>query len=131
MKVLYTIIALCCLCAVAVADVSEMRNANQATVQWDAVVDATAYRVYSRSVAGGEQTLLAQVSETSYTISFDADTSVIMGVQSVRVVTVAGVEQPVEATSDIAWSDVAANCLEGKTFGLYYVRPPDMPGGLR
>lgn len=117
--------------APAAADVDSMYNANQATIAWDAVADATSYRVYTRPVTGGEPEQIDEITTTAYTLAFDDDASVVVGVRAVRTTQVDGIEEPVEATSAIAWSDMAEHCVDGATFGVYYVRPPGAVAGLQ
>lgn len=120
------------LLAVPAGAVDVMQNANQITIAWDAVADAQGYRVFARPVNGGDPVQVGEpTTDTFYTLTFEESAAVVVGVQAYKLATVAGVDDPVEAVSDIAWSDDPQYCANGQTFGLYYVRPPDAPAGIR
>ena len=112
--------------------------ANQVTLAWDAVTtlqDGTnipagstiKYQVYKRllpattgEMAGAEVTALQQA------VSFSVEGGYYLGVKALRYVDSALVSQ-----SEIAWSDVAANCANGEAFGVTYWMQPSMVKGLR
>ena len=116
---------------IANADVSTMQPANQITVAWDETADTTSYRVYTRLLDGTQETQIKEVTATQYTLTFTTEQALVIGVQAVRTKTLPGMTEPVEAVSAIAWSDIPENCLDGQTFGVYYIKAPGTPGGLR
>ncbi|MFA5584177.1 MAG: hypothetical protein WDA09_08175, partial [Bacteriovoracaceae bacterium] len=89
-----------------------MKNANQATLQWDAAEGATSYRIYIRPISGGEETLVGDTTDLQFTLTFTEDTAVIAGVQSVKTAVIDGVTDPVEEASVISWSDDPAACAD-------------------
>jgi hypothetical protein len=129
------VLIFCAMCMVSVlappALAVDMILANQITVAWDAVPDAAAYRVYTKLPDGTMQRLEREITETQSVITFTDDAAVLVGVQSVRTVTLPGMTEPSEAVSIIAWSDQPQSCLNGLAFGAYFIRAPPAPGGLR
>jgi hypothetical protein len=117
--------------AAAHAEVTHMQQANQVTIGWDAVPEATGYRVYTKLLDGSAETMIGETGDTRYTISFDADTIVLVGVQAVRVSTSVGMSGSLEVVSRIAWSDAPSDCMDGSTFGVYYLKLPAGSGELR
>lgn len=102
--------------------------ANQVTVSWDPVttnVDGqpitgtVSYKTYSKPETGTVETLLGTVTATQATITFQAEGRYFLGVKSVR--NVDGIE--IES-SRIAWSNIAADCANGVTFGVQYYKAP-------
>jgi hypothetical protein len=131
MKVVFTILAVVLFCTSAIANVDLLHKANKASVAWDAADGATSYRVYTQPLGGGEPTHIADTQTPEYTIEFSADGAVLVGVQSVRAVLLPGMIEPTEEVSTISWSNIATVCLNGQTFGLYWMVPPGNAYGLR
>lgn len=103
-------------------------TANQVTVSWDPVttnVDGqpitgtVSYKTYSKPELGTVETIQGTVTATNATITFQAEGRYFLGVKSVR--NVDGVE--IES-SRIAWSNVAADCQNGVTFGVQFYKGP-------
>jgi len=103
--------------------------ANQKTVAWDAVTvpsGTVTYKVYSKPETSETPTLMTTVTTTQATVTFTVEGRYYLGVSAVR--TVSGVE--VES-STISWSNVAAVCKNGQTFGIQYITAPNAPTGFR
>lgn len=105
---------------IASADVENLYQANQITIAWDDQ-ECDFYRIFTKSVSGGAETDVSTVTENSFVYSFTEVKAVVFGVQAVVMVDVPGLEELVENASEISWSDIIADCLNGKTFGVYYV----------
>ena len=138
MKKLLIIIAL--LLVASVASAQTWHNANQATLAWNAVTqlsdnttipagNVVKYQVWRRlspalptagEMVAGEITSLQQV------VTFTVEGGYFLGVQALRFV-----DNVKVSSSTIAWSDVAANCQGGVTFGIQYWLAPTFPVGLR
>jgi len=113
--------------------------ADQKTIGWDPVStlatgetipagDAIVYRVYIKRDGQAEGTMIANsVTATQYTLTLDQEGRFFVGIQSVRVYTVDG--QDLMSESEIAWSDIPANC-NGNDFGIVYLIPPADVGGI-
>jgi hypothetical protein len=133
MKKLWIVVVLL-LCATAVtAQVTHW--ANQATVEWDVVTtlsdgspvpagDTIAYRVWTR--LDGVETMVAEVSSTSYTFTFDVEGIYTVGVQTIRYPE----NGDPEVTSEINWSDVNG-VMTPDPFYLGFYLPAAAPEGLR
>ena len=110
-------------------------SANQATVAWNAVTTADdgtpidpaqiRYRCYTKTPQG-VQAELGQVTAPSYTVTLSDGQKIYFGAKTERVVN--GV---VESESTISWSDDAAVCLNGVTFGIKFFKGPGAPRDLR
>lgn len=117
------------------------KTANQITVAWDPVTKLTSganlptgnvvkYDVYTK--VDGTTTPITKVTATqltvaTYTITFTIEGRFDVGVQAFRY----DAANVLLSQSTISWSDVAANCLNGQTFGGIYYESPVGPGGLR
>lgn len=105
------------------------KTANQATVGWDAVTvpsGTVSYKVYVKPETGGTETLATTVTATQATVTFSQEGRYYLGVASVRTVNAVPVE-----SSTISWSNVAAVCQGGVTFGIQYITPPAAPVNFR
>ena len=103
-------------------------TANQITVSWDPVttnVDGqpitgtVSYKTYFKPELGTIETFHGTVTATQATITFQAEGRFFLGVRSVR--NIDGVEID---SSRIAWSNNAADCSSGVTFGVQYYKAP-------
>jgi hypothetical protein len=110
------------------AQAQQWTTANQVTVSWDPVTTnidgqpitgTVTYKTYSRPELGTFESLIGTVSETRSIITFTAEGRYFLGVKSVR--NVDGVE--IES-SRIAWSNNAADCQNGVTFGIQFFKAP-------
>lgn len=123
------IVGILFLCVAIPAWSQTWKTTNQATVAWDAVTvpsGTVSYKVYVKPETGGTETLATTVSTTTATITFSQEGRYYVGVSSVRTVN----SVPVES-STISWSNVAAVCQGGVTFGIQYIIPPSAPINLR
>ena len=120
------------------AEAQTYYNTNQGTFGWDAptkLMDGSnippgstiKYQCWRRLVPAtvGEK-VGAELTPTQYTVSFTSEGSYFVGVEALRYV---GVD--LVSRSAIAWSDVAANCQGGVTFGFRYWLALMQPGGQR
>jgi len=116
--------------------------ANSRIVAWDASEppkddSGTAYsgqmkyQIYIRKSAAGSEISKAgaEVTATQGTVTLPSAGRWFVGVDSVFYYTDFP-DQPARSER-IAWSDVAADCFEGKTFGIIYLPAPSAPAGLR
>jgi hypothetical protein len=96
-------------------------------VGWDAVSVSSgvvSYKVYTMPHPSGTATNVATVTGTTASVTFATEGKYYIGVSTVRTVD----EEALE--SIISWSNVAADCLNGVTFGAKYYTPPGKPTGL-
>ena len=134
MKKIWIVFVVLLLCTTVVtAQVTHWTN--QATVEWDAVTtladgtpipvgDIIAYRVYTR--AGSTETLVGEVSTTSYTFTFADEGIYTVGVQTVRY----PVSGDPEIVSEINWSDMNG-AMTPDPFYLGFYKGVAAPEGLR
>lgn len=102
---------------------------NQLTVAWDEVTvpsGTVSYKVYIKPEAGGTEALATTVTATQATVTFTQEGRYFLGVSSVRTVNAIPIE-----SSTISWSNVAAVCQNGVTFGAQYYVPPAAPANFR
>ena len=118
--------------------------ANQSTFAWDPVTetdtggplspgDSITYRIYLRQIIGTTvqpDQLVAQISETTYTVTFPNEGKFIVGVQTVRITGGGGGDPPVELTSAINWSDVNG-VMTPVPFGFVFYQNPSGVVNLR
>jgi len=111
--------------------------ANQKTVAWDApTLDAggtplpagitLAYKTYYKTSVGGAPVFLAEVTTTQAVFTFSTQGSYFVGVSAIQK---DGAVVIVESV--IAWSDNAASCQGGATFGIRSYAVPGSPKNLR
>jgi hypothetical protein len=131
---------LCFILFFALAGISHAQTwypANQRTVAWDAVAtDADGnpfpagavvlYQIYYKTPASSTPVYIGETNMTSVAISFPAQGSYFVGISAVQ-----KEGALIVAESEISWSDNAAVCAGGQTFGIrFYVRPGN-PRNLR
>ena len=117
------------------------KTANQITIAWDAVTtlgDGSAlpagnvikYDVYFRldgHTDAGTKATPVPISVTSSIVTFSTEGKYRLGVATLRYDSLGALL----ATSETAWSDVAASCQGGATFGVVFYLAPAKAGGLR
>jgi len=115
--------------------------ANQATVAWDAVQPPKdvngnplpgeiKYQVYTKygTATAAPTKVGGEISATQLTLTFTIEGLYWPCVETVRYP--AGVTTPIKS-SKMACSDVPADTLDGNTFNVLYIVPPDSVKGLR
>lgn len=113
------------------ADVNSLVQANQVTINWDAQT-VNFFRIFIKPVSGGSEVELTTVTENNFIYTFTEQRAVVFGVQAVVLVDVNGLNETVENQSEIAWSDISEDCLNGETFGAYFIGERTLkPSGLR
>jgi hypothetical protein len=138
MRYLTILIAAALVAFAAPAQAQTWHTANQVTLAWGAVTtladgtaipaaDVVKYQVYKRLIpstvyeaVGGEITATQQV------VNFLAEGGYYLGVKALRYV-----DGKLVKESEIAWSDVAANCANGEAFGVTYWLAPSMIKNMR
>ena len=116
-----------------------MYDANQVTLGWDAVTklsngstipasDTIKYQVYTKpnSISAGQK-VGAEITATQLLISFSAEGSYFLGVESLRYQGTTLISKG----PTISWSDTASVCKDGIAFGVNYWLTIMSPGGLR
>lgn len=131
------ILAALCLGAV-VASAQTWHPANQVTLAWDAVTalhdgtpipvtDIVRYQVYKRLLPSTVfEPIEGEITLTQQAVTFTVEGGYYLGVKALRYVDGTLVSQ-----SEIAWSDVPANCANNEAFGVRFYLAPALIRGLR
>lgn len=115
------------------AQAVEYKIANQMTLEWAVTApnnsgEQIEYAIYiAPSDDKSSFTKLWQGPETEYTVTMSTEGLFLFGLQTIRMVEVAGKYEPV-STAEIGWSD---DPLVAPTpFGIRFYDPPAMGGGF-
>ena len=116
------------------AEAVDYQIANQMTLQWSVTPPNQAgekieYVIYiAPSTDKTNPTKLWQGPETEYTVTMTTEGLFLFGLQTIRMVEVAGTFETV-STAEIGWSDDPA--VAPVPFGIRHYNPPAMGGGFQ
>lgn len=139
MKKLLTLIVLAITLFTAPAAMGQVEwvTANQVTIGWDAAnttesggtipaTDAISYRVYTKRLPNGEEVVVGETAELTYTITFTVEGRYIAGVKTLRVPE----GETVIYESPITWSNSEDPVAVPNPFAFVYYESPSAPAGL-
>lgn len=111
--------------------------ANQKTVAWDVVTTddsglplppgaIVGYKAYYKTTLVTTPVFLIELAVNQVTVTFPAEGSYFFGVSAIR-----KEGDVLVSESPISWSDLAANCQNGETFGIRFYKNASGPRNLR